>query len=259
MKFEVKYNRYWLEIIRIYDEIAPYFLGDIAELNFPIDESKAKRIFDLIYPDENILLNFVDQNKITDSKCKALMELIPLDEKRWDQAAEFLKEFAPKLEKRLNEISPGLSEHILTFFGLTTPANVKVMLGFSDESDFIRGSQISDFPLIGLQTARQKDVDSHVRVVVHEILHYMIKSSNLREKFKRFKNPRMSEEALLQFFASRGVLTEKLNLGIKFDVESIKYSRCNEEIQYFKPFMHEYLSRPINKTVIKFLEDKKVL
>jgi hypothetical protein len=255
----VKYNRAWVEIISIYDKVAPYFLKDVPALPKDIDESSAQKIFDMIYPNENILLEFTDSNMKLSNKAKVLYELIPhLEGAYWNQISKILNQWAESLERNLNKMAPNLNMHIQQLFGVDLPSDFLVMLSYGKEKDFLKGSQISDAPLINLEIAEDRGFNAHLDIVLHEILHYLIKTQGLHAKFKKAGKSRMFEEAFVKFLVPRGILSKRMGIA-EFNIEKIKDNRCDKEIDFLRPYMLEYYSNNPSETIFQFLERKKVL
>ena len=255
MHFTVKYSKDWTRVYQVYDAIYHNRLESYLDTMQSADETKLKEAFDMIHPKESVLLNFLkDDNR--PPECSRILDLIPpLKEAYWSHVSELFRRWAPQFEEKLNEFGQKADGEVERLFGVRPSPEFLVALSHNKASaNYTRGQQLSNEPFLNMQITEGKPITEHIDVAFHEVMHYVLRINGWRKKFKSNN----LEEAFIKLIAPRGILSERLGIH-KCEIAIIEDKRCNEEIDFLRPYMLEYYSSNTGETIFQFLDRKKVL
>ena len=166
------------------------------------------------------------------------------------------KQFVGEWKKHENRAGQWMQK----IFGFGLPAAIDVVFN-PHEGVMCSGSSLNSNPTIIALQPNLKD-KTYVSVLIHEILHAQIR----RNKQTIGALPkRPFEEALLDYFAPRGIFDEMVGLSKHVDLErhhernSMGRPSAAQESRKLLPVITEYAAICGEKTIWQFLKEKKII
>ncbi len=179
---------------------------------------------------------------------KKLNQLIKLNNKN-----KTSKEISNQIIKNFKKHETKINYLLNNIFLFNLPEEVNLIVDYDITTSFT-GSSLSYDPVI-ISVQMPEYANKIMTISLHEILHSLInKNKTIPEDKYRF------EEALLDYFAPRGIIDEKLNLINNFNIkerfEQIIFNRpyVKEEAQKLLPIIKNYYKVSEKTNIWKFLK-----
>ncbi len=175
---------------------------------------------------------------------------------------KFFKEVAESIGKELKAHSKETDAWAKRMFGMELPDEAIIIIGEGFNPNSGQGGMILEKnPIVLGYCVNPRDLDRPMlSVIVHEILHSLLGARGL---IRREKGGAIFEEALLDYFAPYGILTENSGLGKKESIEryheyNVRNRPSSREISSkLLPIMQRYQRSGYKKPIWSFLKEEK--
>ncbi|MDE1827764.1 MAG: hypothetical protein KGH65_01230 [Candidatus Micrarchaeota archaeon] len=177
------------------------------------------------------------------------------------------KKLSSGIKKEYRKNAKKIEKHVMAVFGFKMPKSATVILSETENPSSVNGGAMSsnkkDYSVIfgmGIGEKNRSDFKIIIGVFVHEILHRAIDmNGTLKEEKPGERGREQFEEAVLDYFVPEGILSQKVGLVDKLEIEEYKKKMDrnrpdSKEItdQLLEP-MREYYKSYGKETVWKFL------
>jgi hypothetical protein len=201
---------------------------------------------------------------LSNDKINAIDKLDNLDIPILDPDNPLSIDFAISIEKYFNSHSDNINEFFGLIFGFQLPKNISFVIRKSYTNATYANMLTANPIIIGLSLNSGFNLPKKTSIILHEILHALIKINNKINYTTNLQgSANLFEEALIDYFAPYGILTEKLGLTEQKEIDiycmdAIRYRPKSKEIsQELLPVIKSYYQSKFEQTIWGYLSDTK--
>ncbi|HIH50480.1 MAG: hypothetical protein ABSE71_03080 [Candidatus Micrarchaeaceae archaeon] len=247
-------------------QMYPIFFGN----NFYLGSKIHRLVFDTGDGDnergDRILREFVN-DKIESENGKKVAKMldeldIPIEKAEGDK---FFRDTFRDISTEFNKYEPKINKLVKQIFGMDLPKEITLILA----ENFDRGISVSGGLIFNKDPILLGYTRSFVNVnkanmtgiMIHEILHALLGSNSLINR--KTTEGQYFEEALLDYFCSVGIISEKIGLIKKMSMEEYHEHNTKNRPYTIKisevllPIMKDYYNHIEDSTIWEFLNDER--